>query len=88
MKIFQEFFFILGYNFEEFLNLNRSSKYTKGDVAWSVTLEFLKENENVLTTSFWTSRRRTYCLSRRNNSVSNDSISVLFSTRVAFITSQ
>lgn len=31
----------------------------KGDVAWSVTFKFLKENENVLTTSFWTSRRRT-----------------------------
>lgn len=45
-------------NLENFFNLNRNSKYIQVEVDWSLTFEYLKEGEKVLTTSFWTTRRR------------------------------
>ncbi|GET53504.1 hypothetical protein RhiirA5_421178 [Rhizophagus irregularis] len=38
--------------------LIKNSKYIQVEVDWSLTFEYLKEGEKVLTTSFWTTRRR------------------------------
>ncbi|PKY55766.1 hypothetical protein RhiirA4_475456 [Rhizophagus irregularis] len=54
-------------NLESFLLLNRNTKYDKLDIDyidWSVTFEYVKENEKALTTSFWTSKKRRKKLQR------------------------
>ncbi|PKY60957.1 hypothetical protein RhiirA4_485320 [Rhizophagus irregularis] len=43
---------------ESFLNLNRNSKYRSLRIDWFITLEYLKENEKALETSFWTTRKQ------------------------------